>query len=843
MKKIIIIFGAVLLFIVAMFFLAPVFFKSSLINITKSTLNKELNADVQFSDLKLSFLSNFPKATIKIEDVTIIGKGEFQADTLLNVASVQAKMELLSVFKKSGKSLDELILNQPKLHLRVNELGATNWDIVKNESGNPTNVNVQKPVENNPENVFELQLNKILLNDASVVYSDEEAKILLQFLGINFDFSGNMYGTTTGLNAEGIVNDFMLKYNEVEYISNTSLETKTLLNMDFEKMEFWVVQNELLFNRLPLEIIGSIKIPSDSVVYNLQLKTKESNFNNFLALVPPVYDSYLKDIETSGSATVEGQLSGIYFEDNYPAFSLNLNVDKGTMQFAGLPRKIEKIKADIEISKPQGDMNLAQVNIKAAHAEINNSPVDLKLSLTNLFSDVQFDGSLVGAVNFNDVKDAFPVDSINVSGAIDANLFVKGNYAAIENEQYDKIKSVGMVQLNNFIYDSPGLSQKILVPTGLLEFSPQFMILRDLKMKVGQSDFSLTGKVSNYLNYVLKTGTINGDLVLNSSFVNLNELLRLKKKTKPETAETIAIETTENKPVAEKAEEAVAFDIPKNIDLTFRSNIKKAVLDRMPITNINGLITARNGKLILNGLNMNMLDGELKLSGSYENTPQNQPLFDFGFNISNFDIPVAYKTLSGLQKMMPVAGRSTGKISTVFKMNGSLNSEHKILARSVNGNGQFQTQNVRIVGSPIFNQLKGILKTEKLQNVTIDDLNSNFEVENGNINLKPFKTKVSGQETLVQGNMSAENIMEMRLDFKINRDAFGVDIQNILSVLPGNEKIKVVPAGVDIIGPVGNPEVKMDLSETRKTITDATKGELQDSLDKLGKGLKKLFGN
>jgi hypothetical protein len=262
----------------------------------------------------------------------------------------------------------------------------------------------------------------------------------------------------------------------------------------------------------------------------------------------------------------------------------------------------------------------------------------------------------------------------------------------------------------------------------------------------------------------------------------------------------------------------------------------------MPITNITGLITAKEGRLILNGLGMNMLDGELKLSGSYENTPQNQPLFNFGFNITNFDIPTAYKTVSGLQKMMPVAGRSTGKISTVFKMNGRLSAEHKIIGSSVNGNGQFQTHNVLIVGSPVFNQLKGILKPEKLQNVTIDDINTRFVVENGNIDLQPFKTKVSGQEALVSGKLSASNLLEMRIDFKVNRDAFGTDIQNILSVLPGNDKIKVVPAGVEILGPVENPEVKMDLSETRKTITDATKGELQDSLNKLGKGLKKLFG-
>jgi len=164
-----------------------------------------------------------------------------------------------------------------------------------------------------------------------------------------------------------------------------------------------------------------------------------------------------------------------------------------------------------------------------------------------------------------------------------------------------------------------------------------------------------------------------------------------------------------------------------------------------------------------------------------------------------------------------------------------------IIPSSVDGMGLFNTENLKIIDSPIFQQLKGVLLPEKLKNVDIEDFKANFIIENGNINLKPFKTKVAGQETTVMGTLSAENLLNMRLDFNVNRDAFGTDIQNILSVIPGNQKITVLPAGVVITGPVGKPEVKVDLSEARKTVTSAAKEGLQDSLDKLGKGLKKLF--
>jgi hypothetical protein len=365
-------------------------------------------------------------------------------------------------------------------------------------------------------------------------------------------------------------------------------------------------------------------------------------------------------------------------------------------------------------------------------------------------------------------------------------------------------------------------------------------------MKVGQSDFNLSGKVFNYLNYIFKNGTLQGDLQMVSSFVNLNEILRLQ-KTKNSVSENknVAEKQVENNPPINQNENAntekLAFDIPKNIDFTFHSNINKAIFDKLPISKIKGLITAKGGKLILNGLNMNMLDGELTLTGSYENTVQNQPFVDFGLDIAKFDIPDAFKSLSGFQKMLPIAGQSEGKLSTTLKIKGQLTPLFKFIPSSIDGTGFFSTENLRIIESPIFKELKGILLPEKLKNVDIDDFKANFIIENGNIDLKPFNTKIAGQETKIVGTLSAENLLNMRMDFKVNRNAVGSDIQNILSVIPGNEKITVLPAGVAISGPVGKPEVKVDLSETKKTVASAAKEGINDSLKKLGKGLQQLF--
>ncbi len=840
MKKTIIIVTIVLVVLVGAILAIPIFFKQSLLDATKSTINKYINAEVEFADLKLSLFQNFPKATLEFENVLIIGENEFINDTLLNVPSAKVTMSLASLFKKSGINIEEITLEKPQLKLVVNEAGNANWDLMNSDESIETSPANKHSTTDVSDDSFKLELDKIEINDASFLYHDKLAIMEVDFTGINFDVVGKMYGTTTELVAEGKADDFNLKYNNVDYISNTSLETKMVLDVDYETMKISILENELLVNKLALELTGNMRIPSDSMFFDLQIKTKESDFESFLALVPLHYNSYLKDIKTSGSASVTGNLKGFFVDENYPAFSLSLDISDGIFQYEDFPESIKNITADVDISKPQGELNLTEIKVNDAHAEIKNSPVDLTLTMNNLVADPWFDGAFIGKINFDHLKDVLPLDSVNVAGLVDANLFVKGNYSAIENEEYDKIKSDGIVLLDNFIYDSPKLTQRVFVPKGQLDFSPEYINLSEFKIKVGQSDFNLSGKVFNYLNYFLKDETLRGNLQLKSNLVNLNELLRLQIAEKQNVAETNS-DPSNNKSNQPEKPEILAFDIPENIDITFRSQIKNAVFDRLPISNINGLITAKNGKLILNGLNMQMLDGELNVSGSYKNTVHNQPLINFGFDAVNIDIPMAYRYLSGIRNMIPVAGHSQGKVSAKIKMKGQLTPDHKFIASSINGPGQFSTKDLQIIESPIFNQLRGILKPDKLVNVIVEDFTANFNIDNGNIHLKPFKTKVAGQATTIKGSLSAENLINMRLDFIVQRDAFGSDIQNILALIPGNQNIKELPAGVIITGPVGNPETKMDLSETRKTIADATKDDIQKTINKIGSGLRKLF--
>lgn len=836
MKKLIIIIVAVLVTLVILLFLVPVVFKSKMVEAVKSSINQQVNANVEFANLKISLFRNFPKATLVLEQVAITGKGDFVGDTLFSAASVSASMNLFSVLKSSGRGIEKIVIEQPLLNLLVNSSEKANWDITfpENQGEVATETSATEP-----EKPFEIRLEKIVINNGRMVYRDIPAELNLGLSGINLALDGKMYGTETTLNVTGKAGDFRVEYDSVQYISNVALETKTVLAVDYETMKIAITENELLVNRLPLQLTGTIEMPADSQMYNLQFATKSSEFENFLALVPAEYTSYLENLKTSGSANISGSFKGLWFEEIYPGIKVKIQVENGTVQYKDFQEKIEKISGLIALEKPQGSLDLTELNISGLHAEIKRNPIDFELKMKQLMTDPQFEGSLVGKINFTDIKEVLKADSMNLAGLIDANLRFNGVYSDVEKGSYEKIKAEGTVNMHNFVYSSTDLSQEVKVETGKLEFSPVAIQLKQLDMKVGESDFSLNGQVKDYLNYFFSKGVLKGDLQLQSNFVNVQQLMQLQnepvaKQPEKQEAEQVAtiLPTTKT----------LAFDVPSNISFTFRSAIQRAVFDNLEMKDINGLITIADGKLSLSGLAMKTLGGDLKVTGSYKNTPQNQPLFDFTFDIDQFDIPSTFRTFSGIQQFAPVLGQSEGRLSTALKMSGQLRPDLKMISSSVNGNATISTFGLKIVESQVFKELKSVINPSLLQNVAIDDFKSLVTVVDGNIDLKPFKTRVAGQETTVVATLSAEEILNMKMNFIITREAFGQDIKNILSAIPGNDKIQQLPAGVMLTGPVGKPEVKLDLTETRDVVTKAAKGEIQNSLNKLGKGLKDLLG-
>jgi len=455
--------------------------------------------------------------------------------------------------------------------------------------------------------------------------------------------------------------------------------------------------------------------------------------------------------------------------------------------------------------------------------------------------DLHFRGSLAGRLDFDQLKEVFPMDSLEMAGRLDVDLGVSGSYSAIEQRNYKAMETNGTIELSGFRFSDKKLAYPLEISSGKLNFNPASVHLRDMKMQVGQSDFLLSGSVADYYPYLFSDGTLSGSVRLESGFLNLNELMVLSNKESGDAAVS-AIRKAGDGDTVKTA--PGAFEVPGNLDLSFETAIRKALYDHLYITNISGRVTTASGVLNLSGLNMNLLDGEVKMAGRYENREMGKPSVDLGLELLQFDIPTAFQSLKLIRNYLPVAAHSKGRFSTTLNLKGRLEEDMALTPESLNGTGMLSTFSVRILNSPVFNKIKTVLREERLSDLRIDDFSASFTIENGNLLLKPFTTRIGGQQTTFSGKLNPSDLIDLHIAMVVEREALSENIEKTLGILPGQKNIREIPVALDITGPADNPEVRIDLSEAKalikKEVRGATRDGFRNILERVGDSLKKI---
>jgi uncharacterized protein involved in outer membrane biogenesis len=824
MKKTFIIIGIVLVTLVGAMIAIPLLFQDKIYEEAKKAANEAVDARIELGSVKLSLFKSFPKVHVELRELEITGIGEFEKQILSSVKSISTTINLSGLWSGSGIDISNITIEEPLVMLKVNSSGKANWDIVK-----PTDEK-EEDKETDAESGMVINLEKFEINKASFSFVDETSQILFSLENGNFLISGNMEGSNSILETEGSVKNITLDYDGTNYMKNVNVSIESALQSDFDKMLFSFLDNEILVNKLPLKAEGSFSMPDDDYNFDIAFTSPKSQLDELLGFIPAEYQSYLEGVETDGNFSFDGFLKGVYSDSEYPAFGVNINLENGWLKYPDLPGKVEDIEIIANISKPQGDLDLTVVNIGGVKASVKNNPVSGMLKVTTPMSDPRMVGSIDGKIDFTSLSDVIPMDSIEIKGIVDMEMSFAGNYSDIEKEQYSSFKTDGTVILQNFEFASNDLPEKVSISSAKMKLTPKSISLAELKGKMGRSDFAVSGSLSNYWSYILSNETLKGKLSVNSKLLDINQLMYSPEQEQAEVADSSVTEVVE---------------IPANIYFVMQASINKVLYDKMVITNTRGKVTIKDKKLILDGLNMNMLNGEVVVAGEYSTPNPETPEFNFKMDLRNFDIPAAYNSLSTVKRLMPVAANSTGSFSSGLTIKGKLGSDLSPVMQTLNGGGNFAGNNVEIIGAKVFQEISKYFVKGKFDKVNIGDFLTKFKIANGGMEVTPFKTNIAGQEATISGHQTVSKELNYKIDFKVNKNDLNGEVNKFMAFVPGTENISKLPVGVVIGGTFTDPVVKVDMSEARKLVEAEFKKqsskEIENAAKKIGNELKRFF--
>ena len=171
MKKVLKIVAAAVAVLLLLLVSIPYFFKDEIEALVKKEGNKMLNAEFDFGGLDISLISNFPKASITIEDFYLKGIGEFENDTLVAANEVTAAVNVMSLFGDEGFDISKVLLDGVSLKAIVLPDGKVNWDVMK-----PTD-EIEEEESDTTSSPFRIKLQELVVSDLNLVYDDRQGNM------------------------------------------------------------------------------------------------------------------------------------------------------------------------------------------------------------------------------------------------------------------------------------------------------------------------------------------------------------------------------------------------------------------------------------------------------------------------------------------------------------------------------------------------------------------------------------------------------------------------------------------------------------------------------------------
>ncbi len=822
MKKIMKITGIVFLVVIILLILTPFLFKGKILQIVKDQANQNLNAKVEFDDFNLSIFKSFPALSVELDKLSVVGIDSFATDTLVAFNKFYVDLNLMSVVAGDEIKIRAIVLDNPRINAKVLHSGKANWDIVKDTTASETE---EVKEESSEETKFKIGLKRFEIINAQLIYDDKSLDVLAKITNLNFKLKGDMTQDLTVLNILSSIDSLTVKYGAVKYLNRATINFKSDIEADMKNMKFTFKENLFGLNKLGLGFDGYVSMPDTNINMDITFNAKETEFKSVLSLVPAVYMKDFQTIKTSGKFAFNGYAKGTYNAVNLPAFGIDLLVENAMFKYPDLPKSVDNININVKVDNKGGTGDDNIIDVKKFHLEIAKNPFNATMHVVTSSADVAMRGNVNGKIDLNSIQDVMPLEDMSISGLISADLSFAGNLSSIEKEQYEDFKAEGSIGLDNFVYKSKDLPDVNIIIARMM-FSPQYVDLSKFDMLIGRSDMSFVGKINNILSFVFKDELLTGNFNFSSKLLDANEFVS-------------STDTDENNETTPDTSAITAFEIPSNINFTLNSKLNKVLYDKLEITNIDGLILLKDSKLSLDNLNMNMLKGSMKMTGSYDSKIISKPKAAFSLDISKFDIQEVYKAFSIVQEMAPISKNCVGLISTNLNFTTLLTDSLSPVLNTLNGAGGINSGSIGFHNSGFCNKFADISKMEKYRNPTLKDFNLKFTIKDGNITVEPSTTKIDNTEIEYGGSQNLDQSINYKMKVKVPRSEFGGGandvVDNLLSKTGKDIKLgKTINLIVKVTGTLTDPKLKLSLNDGDDGgVVDQIKKELSDEAKKL----------
>ena len=370
---------------------------------------------------------------------------------------------------------------------------------------------------------------------------------------------------------------------------------------------------------------------------------------------------------------------------------------------------------------------------------------------------LDYEGNTVVVINQGTTKDnkgkdryAILTDNINLHGEI--------NYKDNEEHPILQWSPVVKLQTSNAKVEIQNLAHTIELPVLNVDFTPQKCVLKNVNIKAGESNASLTGTITGIEPYLRNKGLLKGKLDLVANYLNLNELISLvdgfgAPDSLLEQADQLA-----------KNNEATPFIVPFGMDVNMTTTIKKALFEETEFRNIAGRVYVKDGVLVLEEMGLTNDAARMQLTAMSRTPRMNHLFLGFDFHLLDIKIDKLIDMIPEVDTILPMLKAFSGNAEFHFAAETYLKSNYDIKYSTLRGAAAINGHDLVVLDNETYKTIaKKLMFNKKTQN-KIDSLSTEITIYKNEVDVYPFLISIDKYSAIISGRHN----LDLTYDYNIS---------------------------------------------------------------------------
>ncbi|MGI8891886.1 MAG: AsmA-like C-terminal region-containing protein [Bacteroidia bacterium] len=734
LKRLLLAFALIFVLFFSAAFIITAFYGDNIKSLLVTELNEQLIVKVEVKDIQLSFIRNFPFASVEFTAVRIEEATDAKLkNSLVEAARISFVFNIINIFRENY-SVRKLIIKDGHVNVYIDEQGNENFVIWK--TGTDTT-----------KSDFEFEIEKLELINVKLSYVNLKTNHTLLTDGslgiIGGKFSSDNY--VMSINTDMFLHQFAA--NDVKYLSDKATKLDVQLSINKPAGEYIFERSKINLADLIFSIEGKVIDGEKGIYTDLKIDASEAPLSGFLSVLPPQYAEHFRKYKSKGFVSFYSTMKGSFENNNTPDVSVEFKVRNGFLKPEKSPVALEHLDLrGTYANKPERLQIIAFTgDIAGRKIEGNVRVDDFKNPLLSFETQASFD--------LNYLQHFLSIDTLKeMHGELFVNTSFKGYLKQIPKKDFSelgKISASGEMTVNNGSFKLKNNPLDFKNFNGTVRFRNSDMEVSNFRGEISNSDFALTGICKNLLLFILSPdqhSKIEASLVSNN--IDLNQLLQNKKTIEADTSYYLSFSPRLD------CDLSVFID-----DLAFR---------KFNASNIKGNILLKKQVLSASVLSFNAMDGSVNIRGDIDASKGRNITMKCDADIRQIDIHKLFFQMENFGQLTMRDKNLKGHVTADIHFSSVWSRDLVADMDKVYVKSNVKIENGELIDFEPMLALSRYIKVSELKQIKFSTLQNSIEIKKQMIYIPQMEIKSNALNLTASGIHSFDNNIDYQMQLLLS---------------------------------------------------------------------------